>query len=158
MPLSANLLILLLSTCSVALAGLLLSVSDSLQANDGNLRELSVKFQLNKLTGQTSTAVWNKGHTELLGHSCSSHLNIFQGNRVEFKVDEHRAGNLTVSSLSFTVHDDAKSSGGIICNRMYSTTEALVTCVVYIPQNAQVAYLNKQGWPTCFSNGAHQLG
>jgi hypothetical protein len=158
MPLSTNLLLLLLSTCSVALAGLLLSVSDSLQANTGNLRELSVEFQLNKPTGQTSTAVWNKDHTELLGHSCSSHLKIFQDDHVEFNVDEHGAGNVTVGSLSYTVHDDAKSSGGIICNRMHSTTEALVTCIVYIPQNAQVAYLNKRGLSTCFPNGAHQLG
>ena len=120
---------------------------------------LNIELQYNKLTTQSSITAWNKERTEVFGHSCSDSLTsgVFRTYPISFKVDQDGAGNITVDSTSYIVHDSPESSGGITCSRMYSETEALVACAVQVPEGIPLVSLDQLD--ECSSGGGvHQLG
>ncbi|KAK0640732.1 hypothetical protein B0T16DRAFT_495584 [Cercophora newfieldiana] len=140
---------------SLALAG---SAPFLTTANAKGSQELSIEFQYDKATAQSSLAVWNKDRTTLFGHSCSTSLNTFQDNPISFEVDQDGAGNLTIGSANFLVHEDANISGGVSCNRMYSPSESVVVCAIHVSQEVPLAQVSKRGLAECFSNSVHRLG
>jgi len=122
--------------------------------------QLSIEFHYNKVTAQSSIAAWNKERTELFGHSCSSSLDSgpFRSHAISFEVDKNGAGNVTIGSLSYLIHEDIKYSGGISCSRMHSLNESLVECAMSMPEAVQLSPVtNKAGPSECFSD-THQLG
>ncbi|KAK0745566.1 hypothetical protein B0T18DRAFT_428697 [Schizothecium vesticola] len=100
---------LIATECLVEMTSGLLAATAALAADPSGTRELSVEFQLRKDTAQSSITVWHKKRTELLGHSCSSKLTMFQDDHVTFEVDQNGRGNITIGSLSYIVHEDANS-------------------------------------------------
>jgi hypothetical protein len=72
-------------------------------------------------------------------------------------VDEAGSGNVTIGEASYQVHHDPEYSGGIVCTRMHSQANFIVSCTVPAPQDVAIEPLGQASHEECFSSGRNDL-
>lgn len=72
-------------------------------------------------------------------------------------VDEGGSGDVTIGSSSYKVHHDPEYSGGIICTRMHSPADVIVSCTVPAPQDVSLEPLQQVRREECFSRDREDL-
>ncbi|KAL5322047.1 hypothetical protein ACEPPN_010015 [Leptodophora sp. 'Broadleaf-Isolate-01'] len=113
---------------------------------------LFVKFD--KTTSETEITVTDTT-SQVLGQSCTTVLNSgpFVDFQISTKLDENGAGNITLGTNNYLVHELAEYSGGIICTRMYNDLDSFVRCSIEVPETLQLAPLSKKSLKECFVRG-----
>jgi hypothetical protein len=111
-----------------------------------------VVLQLHKTSSEASVAVQNPDRSEFLEYGCGISLSsgAFREYPIHFDVDGNGAGNLSIGSASYLIHEDPKLSGGISCGRLHSSTETLVTCAITLPASMRMKPLDQHNLPECF--------
>ncbi|KAK4184637.1 hypothetical protein QBC35DRAFT_477087 [Podospora australis] len=117
-------------------------------------RELNIALTFNKLTTQVSIEAYNADRTELLARSCAFSLQdgAFKDFPISFAVDDNGSGNISVQGTAHPTNDD----GPVVCDRLYSPTESLVTCSVAVP--ASVALQDGAIAAECFNKIGSNAG
>lgn len=126
---------------------------------DQEAQAVNVVLQVNKVTSEAAIDVWNLDKSEVLAHSCSHSLasGPFEDMPLVFTVNEYGAGNFSVGPQTYTIHDDLEISGGIICGRIASPGEIIVSCDVPVSASLQFKSLNKRDFQDCFPRGPVEL-
>jgi hypothetical protein len=120
---------------------------------------VNVVLQVNKITSEAAVDVWNEDKSDVLAHSCSSSVasGSFESTPLVFAVNEYGAGNLNVGAQTYTIHDTPEISGGIICGRITSPGEIIVSCEVPVSASLQLKSLSKRDLQDCFPRGSVEL-
>ncbi|EEA19900.1 conserved hypothetical protein [Talaromyces marneffei ATCC 18224] len=131
-----------------------LTAPSRLHLRSGDTQEVNVMIQQVKSTSETDIAVVSKDTSDILGYSCSSTLNsgAFANLPITADIDENGAGTLTVGSITYRVHEDRDTSGGIVCARIYNDGESFLDCAVPVPSSLNLAPIGNQD-ATCFNSG-----
>ncbi|GAB1310988.1 Ubiquitin 3 binding protein But2 C-terminal domain-containing protein [Madurella fahalii] len=148
-----------MSRLTAALALLSVGLATPLLVPDPETETVNVVLQVNKVTSEAAINVWNLAKSQVLAHSCSLSLasGPFENTPLAFTVNEYGAGNLNVGPQTYTIHDDLEISGGIICGRIASPSEIIVSCDVPVPASLQLKSLNKLDHQDCFLRGPVEL-
>jgi hypothetical protein len=120
---------------------------------------VNIVLQVNKVTSEAAIDVWNNNSSEVLAHSCSLSLasGSFEGTPLGFTVNDYGAGNLSVGQQTYAIHDKPEISGGIVCGRIASPDEVIVSCRVPISAPLQLKSLDNGGLQNCFPRGPLEL-
>ena len=120
---------------------------------------VNVVLRVNKVTSDAAIDVWNESKSEVLAQACSRSLTSgsFESSPILFTVDEYGAGTLSIGTQTYTIHDDPDVSGGIICGRIASPSELVVSCNVSIPESLQLRGLSKRNIQGCFAGSPVEL-
>ncbi|KXX80396.1 hypothetical protein MMYC01_204597 [Madurella mycetomatis] len=123
------------------------------------VQAVNVVLQVNKVTSEAAIDVWNREKSEVFAHSCSRSLasGPFENTPLVFTVNEYGAGNFSVGPQNYTIHDDLEISGGIICGRIASPGEIIVSCDVPVSASLQLKSLSKRDLQDCFPRGPVEL-
>ncbi|KAJ2972464.1 hypothetical protein NQ176_g7141 [Zarea fungicola] len=137
---------------SLSLLALLASASCSVLPR-GRPQDVHVVLHAHKESSEASIEIFNKEHSALLLHSCASTLTSgpFKDHHIDFTVDENGAGSLAVGSKQYTIHHDAAKSGGIECDRIVNDVETLISCLVPLPYDIQLATKDNVSVSDCFT-------
>ncbi|KZF19049.1 hypothetical protein L228DRAFT_271675 [Xylona heveae TC161] len=120
-------------------------------------QDVNVVVQYIKATSEQDIAVTNKDFSQVLGYSCSNTLDsgAFADVPISADLDFNGAGNLTIGSETYKVHENPDISGGITCSRMYNNAESLMTCAISLPSSLDLSPLSKrENDQSCFLAGA----
>jgi hypothetical protein len=122
-------------------------------------QSVNVVLQVNKITSEAAIDVWNNNKSEVLAHSCSLSLasGSFEGTPLAFAVNEYGAGNFSVGPQTYAIHDNPDISGGIVCGRIASPGEFIVSCDVPVSASLPLKSLNKRDLQDCFPHGPVEL-
>lgn len=151
-------LVLLLATASALGSAI---ASPTLAALTGpNPRTVPVQVVLlqDKDTSKVSLTALTANSSGILARSCSKSLSAgpFNNHRILFDVDKNGVGNITIGTDSFPIYAGIDASRSIICNRIDSKADSLVSCTFAIPSssplNATPAY--HEDLAECFSPGS----
>ncbi|KAK1827042.1 hypothetical protein QBC39DRAFT_421551 [Podospora conica] len=94
-----------------------------------------------KSTSKVSLTALTADSSGILARSCSNSLSTgpFRNMGIRFDVDENGAGNITIGADSFPIHAGVDASNTIICNRIDSKVDSLVSCTFAIPSSSMLA-------------------
>lgn len=110
-----------------------------------------------KDTSKVSVTALTADSSGILGRSCSKSLStgLFNNHRILFDVDNKGAGNITIGTDSFPIHGGIDASRSIICNRIDSNVDSLVSCMFAIPSSSPLAATPTyyEDLAECFSDG-----
>jgi hypothetical protein len=120
---------------------------------------VNVVLQVNRITSEAAVDVWSEDKSDVLAHSCSGSVasGSFESTPLVFAVNEYGAGNLKVGAQTYTIHDKPEISGGIICGRITSPGEIIVSCDVPVSASLQLKSLSKRDLQDCFPRGPVEL-
>ncbi|KAH7397728.1 hypothetical protein BKA64DRAFT_623698 [Cadophora sp. MPI-SDFR-AT-0126] len=94
-------------------------------------KEANLFVKFDKTTLETEITVMDVS-SQLLGQICNTLLN--SGPFVDFPIstnlDQNGAGNVTLGTDTYVVHELAEFSGGITCTRMYNNLDSVVKCLI----------------------------
>ncbi|PWY75429.1 hypothetical protein BO70DRAFT_253382, partial [Aspergillus heteromorphus CBS 117.55] len=119
-----------------------------------NTQPINIIIQQLKSASETSLAAVKPSTSEILDFSCTHTLNsgIFASLPITATVDANGAGNLTIGSTTYTVHQDPTTSGGITCARLYDDLESFLTCSVPVPVSLSLTPADSQNRTSCFKD------
>ena len=124
-------------------------------------RNAHVVLQVNKVTAEAAVEVWNLNKSEVFAQSCSRLLisEPFKSTPVAFSVNDYGAGNLTIGQQTYMIHEKPEISGGIVCGRIVSPDEIIVSCEVAISQSLhrRLQDLKTRDLRNCFPHGPVEL-
>ncbi|KAK4119692.1 hypothetical protein N657DRAFT_603964 [Parathielavia appendiculata] len=122
-------------------------------------KAINVVLQINKATSEAAIDVLDENKSTVFAHSCSRTLasGSFASSPLAFTVNEQGAGTLSVGPQTYTIHDQVEYSGGIVCGRVASPGEVVVSCQVPVPSSLQLHSLNKRDLQDCFPHGPVEL-
>lgn len=120
-------------------------------------REVNVVLQVKKSTSEAAIDVWNEAHDAIWAQSCSRSINTgpFQDNELVFNVDDNGAGTIRIGDKTYAIRDREDKSGGIVCGRVVSDNELVVSCHVPIPSSTPLQKLRRRDLASCFPKGGH---
>jgi hypothetical protein len=116
-------------------------------------REVNVVLQVNKATSEAAIDVWNEAHDTIWAQSCSRSLKTgpFEENELVFEVDEHGAGTIKIGDKTYAIRDsNGEGENTIVCGRVVSDDELVVSCHVPIPASTPLQKLRRRDLANCF--------
>ncbi|KAK4121220.1 hypothetical protein N657DRAFT_635815 [Parathielavia appendiculata] len=121
------------------------SAAPALQLAAGT-KAVNVVLQINKATSEAAIDVFDENKSNVFAHTCSRPLasGSFASSPLAFTVNEQGAGTLSVGPQTYTIHDQVEYSGGIVCGRVASPSEVVVSFQVPVPSSLQLHSLNKR--------------
>ncbi|EQB57401.1 hypothetical protein CGLO_02476 [Colletotrichum gloeosporioides Cg-14] len=136
------------SLISSSLAAPTISVRDGAE-----LQQVQVVYQ--ECDSAISVEVRSGG--TVVAEACSNTLDTgsFAELPIRFDVNKKGAGNVTVGSTTYKVHQDKEISGGIVCGRLYDDAESVVSCDVSVPAGMSFQSLSKRH--ECIPGGATSM-
>lgn len=114
-------------------------------------QQVALHIKLDKTTSEMRLTMSNKSG-DTLGETCNTRLesDTFANFPIVINIDENGAGNITLGSDTFVVHEDATlSDGALACTRMYNQEQAFVNCKALVPTTLQLMPLLKR--ENCFA-------
>ncbi|POS70743.1 hypothetical protein DHEL01_v210865 [Diaporthe helianthi] len=147
---------LLLATLALAIYA---QASPKANPQRGDALQMNIVLQVDKESQQSSTEVWTIDRSTRLESSCSTGITsgAFAAHPITFDVDEDGSGDVTIGLSSYKVHHDPEYSGGIVCTRLHSPADVIVSCIAPVPQDVSLEPLEQSGHDQCFSSGRNNL-
>ncbi|ODA79745.1 hypothetical protein RJ55_05339 [Drechmeria coniospora] len=126
----------------VALARVALSAPQG-----GTSVEVTINMNSHFGTSEDTISVLEAATKKVIASSCSRSLSggSFEGHPISANFDQHGQGNITIGAKTYTIHEDPKISGGMTCDRMYTSQELYITCDVSVPSDVAAGHkLNRR--------------